>query len=121
MKLRSLALLSLAQLLIAFSCSGQTGPTAPSVTLTWTQSATAGVTKNCIYRGTVAGVYTTPALFCSAAPITSYEDQLVTRGTSYHYAVTAVTGAIEGPYSTDVAVTVQSAPAAPTAIIVVVR
>ncbi len=91
--------------LTAYSC-GQNGPTTPSVALTWTQSTSTGVTANCIYRGTVAGTYTLPALYCSTAPITSYTDTTVVRGSAYHYAVTAQVGTEESAYSNDAAAAV---------------
>ena len=84
----------------SWSC-GQNGPTQPSVVLNWTQSATTGVTGNCIYRGTVAKVYAMPALFCSTAPSVTYTDTTVARGTTYYYAVTAQAGKIESAYSNE--------------------
>lgn len=96
----------------AYSC-GQNGPTSPSVKLSWTQSTTAGVTANCIYRGPTANVYTIPAIFCSSAPITTYTDLTAVRGTTYHYAVTAQVGATEGGYSNDATAAVPLAPAPP--------
>ena len=96
-----------------FSCQAQNGPTQPSVLLTWTQSATPGVTANCVYRGTTAGVYALPAIFCSTAPITSYKDTSVQRGQTYQYGVTAKISATEGPYSNNVQAVIPQAPAAP--------
>lgn len=84
----------------SFSCA-QNGPTPPSVKLSWTQSTAPGVTANCVYRGTTAGVYALPALFCSTLPITTYLDSTVARGTTYHYAVTAQVAAQESNYSND--------------------
>lgn len=102
MKLR---ILTFALLLTAIACPAQNGPTQPSVTLNWTQSTTTGVTKNCVYRGTATGVYAKPALFCSTAPITSYQDQQVTRGTTFFYAVTASVGGTESNFSNEVTAT----------------
>ena len=96
-----------------YACS-QNGPTTASVALSWTQSTSAGVTANCVYRGSVAGTYAKPALFCSTAPITSYVDTSVARGSTWHYSVTAQAGALEGSYSNDVTAAVPLAPAAPT-------
>jgi fibronectin type 3 domain-containing protein len=96
----------------AYSC-GQNGPTAPAVMLTWVQSTSPGVVANCVYRGSAAGTYTLPAIYCSTAPITSYTDTTVARGTSYHYAVTAKNSTTEGGYSNDVLAAVPTAPAAP--------
>ena len=70
----------------SFSC-GQNGPTQPSVVLSWTQSTTPGITKNCVYRGTVSGVYTLPGT-CFAAG-TTYTDTTPLAGSTYFYAVTA--------------------------------
>lgn len=99
--------------LVAPSC-GQNGPTQPSVKLTWTQSTATGVTANCVYRGSATGTYTLPALFCSTAPITSYVDTTVQRGTTYHYGVTAQVGATESGYSNDAVAPVPNAPPPPT-------
>ena len=100
-------------LLCAFSCQAQNGPSSPSVSLNWTQSTTAGVTANCVYRGSAAGKYDMPAIFCSTAPITSYKDTTVWRSMTYHYAVTAQIGSTEGGFSNDVIASVPIAPAAP--------
>lgn len=109
-------LLPVVILALAFSCNGQSGPTKPSAALSWTQSTTSGVTANCVYRGSVAGVYTFPALFCSTVPITTYTDNSVLRGVTYHYAVTAQQGSVEGGYSNDALVPVPTAPNAPTGL-----
>lgn len=93
-------------LMTAYSCHGQNGPTPPSATLNWTQSTNSGVSSNCVYRGTASGAYALPALFCSSAPITSYKDSAVTRGTDYFYAVTArLSSGAETPYSNEVKAT----------------
>lgn len=86
---------------LMYSCHAQNGPTSPSVQLNWTQSTTPGVTANCVYRGTATKVYTMPALFCSTAPIVSYTDNSVVRGTTYFYAVTAQAGKIESQFSNE--------------------
>lgn len=121
--MKKLIILPFSIFLLAFACQGQNGPTVvtpPSVTLTWVQSGTPGVTKNCVYRGAVVGVYGMPAVFCSAGPVVSWVDSGVARGMTYHYAVTAQTGTgaavIESQYSVDVAVTV---PAAGTTVVTV--
>ena len=107
-------LLSTAALLFmgGWACS-QNGPTAPSVQLSWTQSASSGVTANCVYRGSAAGVYTLPAMYCSTSPITTWADTSVVRGATYHYAVTAKAGATESAYSNDAVAAVPVAPDAP--------
>jgi fibronectin type 3 domain-containing protein len=99
--LQSAALSLFVMFASSFACS-QNGPTAASVVLTWNQSTTAGVTANCVYRGTSSGQYKIPALFCSTAPITSYTDLSVQRGTTYFYAVTAQVGPTESGYSNEV-------------------
>lgn len=110
----------------AYSCNAQNGPTQqgpPSATLNWTQSVTSGITGNCVYRGSIAGTYALPAIFCSTAPITSYKDTTVVRGQTYHYAVTAQTGTgatlAESVYSNDVTAVIPPVlvlPAAPSGL-----
>lgn len=100
--MRYLALLAA---FLALPLFGQNGPTPPSANLSWTQGGGCTVTANCIYRGATAGVYTLPALFCSAAPITNWPDTTLVRGTTYHYGVTAKCGATESAYSNDITVT----------------
>jgi fibronectin type 3 domain-containing protein len=97
------------------ACS-QNGPTQPSVQLNWTQSTSTGVTANCVYRGSVAGTYAMPAIFCAKVPITTYTDTTVLRGTTYHYAVTAQIASVEGNFSNDAVAPVPSAPNAPTVL-----
>ena len=95
----------------SFSC-GQTGPTQPQVTLSWTQSSTPGITKNCIYRGTVSGTYQLPGT--CIAPNTTYTDTTPVAGTTYFYAVTAQVGATESQYSVPAQAIVPLNPNAPT-------
>lgn len=104
--LRCALVLSLFCVILACTaCPAQNGPTPPSVTLHWIQApaGTNPIAKNCVYRGTASGVYTLPALFCSTAPIISYKDLQVTRGTKYFYAVTASDSVgAESAYSAEV-------------------
>lgn len=100
--------------LLSISATCQNGPTKPSVSLSWAQSTATGVTANCIYRGSAAGTYSLPALFCSTAPITSYTDTTVSPGTVYHYAVTAQVSTTESQFSNDGLADVPALPAAPT-------
>lgn len=93
----------------SFSCA-QNGPTLPSVQLSWAQSTATGVTANCVYRGTASKTYTIPALFCSTAPIVSYTDLTVARGTTYYYAVTAQVNKAESGYSNEAVAPVPSLP-----------
>ena len=60
------------------------------IKLVWTQSTSAGVTQNRIYRSTInSGPY---EVIASIATNTSYTDTRVTRGTTYYYVVSAVNG-----------------------------
>jgi len=83
--------------------AGSVAPAAPTklnavgakrkVMLNWTQSASAGVTQNKIYRSTAdGGPYVAIA---SIGANTSYTDTQVVGGTTYYYVVTAVSGAGE--------------------------
>jgi len=74
------------------------------VTLTWTQSTSANITTNNVYRALVnGGPYTRTA---SVAATTSYTDSSVTTGTTYYYVVTAVnSGGLESPYSNQASAT----------------
>jgi fibronectin type 3 domain-containing protein len=114
MKLLGRIAFALAVMFTSVGATCQNGPTAPSVQLTWTQGTpSASITANCVYRGTVAGTYALPAIYCSTTPITTYTDITVTRGTTYHYAVTAKAGTTESGYSNDASATVPTAPGAP--------
>jgi hypothetical protein len=70
------------------------------VKLSWTQSTSAGVTQNRIYRSTTnGGPY---AVIASIGANTSYTDTQVTGGITYYYVVTAVSGSGEsGPSNQD--------------------
>jgi glucuronoarabinoxylan endo-1,4-beta-xylanase len=59
------------------------------VNLSWTQSASPGITSNKVYRSTSggAGAY---SLLASLAATTSYADTAVLAGNTYYYAVTAI-------------------------------
>jgi len=110
--LQSFALAVFTVLTMGPACPAQNGPTMPSVVLTWTQSSSTGVTKNCIYRGTVAGTYGT-AISC--IPVgTTYTDSGPVAGTTYFYAVTAQVGSAESAYSLPAQVVVPANPNAPT-------
>ncbi len=77
------------------------GPPAPySVVLTWTASATAGVTSQNVYRapytGTACGTYA--AIASVTPPVVTYTDTSVTAGAQYCYEITALVGTAEsGP------------------------
>jgi len=61
------------------------------LSLRWTQSVTAGVTQNGIYRRTDTGVYGAPVATIPAN--TAYQDDNLTSGARYCYVVTAITSA----------------------------
>jgi fibronectin type 3 domain-containing protein len=70
------------------------------IRLRWTQSTTAAVTKNSIYRRTSGGSYpSTPTATINAT--TSYLDTGLTRGTTYCYVVTATAGGVESARSNE--------------------
>lgn len=111
---RILMVLSIGLFSISATC--QNGPSpAPTTVLSWTQGANNGttITANCVYRGTVAGIYTLPALYCSSTPITTYTDTTVVAGVTYHYAVTAKAGTLESAYSNDATAVIPTMPGAP--------
>jgi hypothetical protein len=99
---------------MGLTCHAQQGPTQPTVVLTWTQSTTAGITGNCVYRGTVSGTYSLPGICFK--PGTTYTDTTPTPGTTYYYAVTAQAGAAESAYSVPAQVAVPANPNAPTGL-----
>ena len=68
------------------------------IALTWTQSATPGITQNRIYRGTSGGPYSPLA---TISPTTSYKDSGLSKGASFCYVVTALIGSIESSPSTE--------------------
>jgi len=77
----------------------------PYSTLTWTQSATTGVTQNNVYRSQVSGgPYT--EIFESQGPITTWTDNSVTPGQEYCYVVTAVVDGDESAYSNQSCITI---------------
>lgn len=98
--------------LLALSCLlflGNVGQR--SVVLTWTES-TPSVTFN-IYRGSVTGVCSgTPTPLATGVTTTTYTDLTVTAGQTYFYAVSAVKG-VESTCSSEVQVSVPSAPNTP--------
>jgi hypothetical protein len=80
-----------------------TGTAAPvhTVSLTWTASTTSGITSYNVYRAiytsSVCGSYSN--IGSTTASITAYTDSLVTDGTTYCYATTAVDPDGESGYS----------------------
>jgi len=70
------------------------------INLHWTQSPTAGVTQNGIYRKISGGSYPgTPTATINAT--TSYNSTGLTSGTTYCYAVTAISAAGESAKSNE--------------------
>jgi hypothetical protein len=80
-----------------------TGTAAPvhSVSLTWTASTTTGITSYNVYRAvyasSVCGSYSN--IGSTASTVTAYIDSVVTDGTTYCYATTAVDSGGESAYS----------------------
>ncbi len=79
-----------------------TGTAAPlhSVSLLWTASTSSGVTSYNVYRsvyGSTCGTYSN--IGSTASSITTYTDSVVTDGTTYCYATTAVNPSGESGYS----------------------
>jgi hypothetical protein len=78
-----------------------TAPPVHSVSLTWTASATEGITSYNVYRAlytsNVCGSYSSIA--STASTVTAYTDNSVTDGTTYCYATTAVDPDGESGYS----------------------
>jgi hypothetical protein len=69
-----------------------------SVSLTWTASASTGVTGYYIFRSTTSGgPYT--QLNATTVTTTSYTDSSVSAGQTYYYVVTAVAGSNQSAYS----------------------
>jgi hypothetical protein len=69
------------------------------INLTWTQSASPGITQNKVYRATTpGGPYT---LRATLATTTSYLDSGLTSGTRYYYRVTAVSSGGESGFSNE--------------------
>jgi len=58
----------------------------------WTQSVTPGVTQNAIFRRTSSGTYPASPIATIAAN-TQYQDDNLTKGTTYCYVVTAISSA----------------------------
>jgi hypothetical protein len=79
-----------------------TGTPAPvhSVSLSWTASTTSGITSYNVYRavfGTKCGAYSN--IGSTASTVTTFTDNVVTDGTTYCYATTAVDPNGESGYS----------------------
>ncbi len=75
------------------------------VSLSWGASVSSDVAGYKVYRGTASGVYTTTFSVLSPS-ITTMVDSTATTGTTYYYAVTAVSSSgVESVYSNEVSVT----------------
>lgn len=84
--------------------AGTIGSGTHSITMTWTQSVSSGVTGNNVYYSTTnGGPYS--LLYSSAVPIVTYEVFDVTSGV-YYFVVTALDETIESNYSNQAAITV---------------
>ena len=75
-----------------------------SINLRWTQSTTAGVTQNNIYRRTSNGVYPSTATATISAT-TTYVNAGLSSGTTYCYVVTAVSSSGESARSNEACAT----------------
>ena len=76
------------------------GGSSHSVTLTWTDSTSSGVTGYNIYRSQTSGSgYAKLTATPLSATATSYTDTAVTAGQVYYYVATAVAGSTESGYS----------------------
>jgi fibronectin type 3 domain-containing protein len=99
-------------LLLAFSATAFANtPGKHSVSLSWTASTTTGVTYN-VYRGTATGVCAgTPTPFVTGVAGTSFNDQNVSSGSTYFYAVSAVGTGGESALTTEVTAPIPQLPA----------
>lgn len=95
------------QVTVSLSGSGAGSPAVNhSVTLTWSPSASDGISGYNVYRSLVSGGPYSP-LTSSADPSTSYSDASVLSGQTYYYVVTALnSGGVESAYSSEVAASV---------------
>ena len=93
-----------------------------SVSLTWAQSTTVGVTGNNVYRAAGASCTGATVLSSTATPIISYVDSGLPAATTYSYAVSATCATCsptESPLSVCVTATTKAdAPNAPTGLVV---
>jgi fibronectin type 3 domain-containing protein len=76
-------------------------PSKHDIALRWTQSTTAGVTQNRIYRRLSGGATPSP-LIATIAAATSFTNANLSRHTTYCYQVTAIVSGIESPRSAEV-------------------
>lgn len=74
-----------------------------SVSLTWTASASSGVTGYNVFRSTTTGG---PYTQLNTTTTTSYTDSSVSAGQTYYYVVTAVAGSSQSAYSSQAQATV---------------
>ena len=72
-----------------------------AIDLTWTPSATGGVTEQRLYRSTTSGSYTTPVATFNDNTTNSHTDTGLTDGTTYFYVVRAFDGANESADSNE--------------------
>jgi fibronectin type 3 domain-containing protein len=101
--------ITLALLALAVHAAGQ--KIAHGVNLAWSWTGTGTATYN-IYRATVSGGETKPAL-ASGVATSTYSDTTAVVGQQYYYTVTAVVGGVESAPSTEVGALI-SVPPSPT-------
>ena len=114
--------LIIAAVFCAFHAVTASAQSSHTVTLSWTQSTSSGITANKVYRSTTSGSQGT-AIFTSTIPVTTYTDNgPLTNGTSYYYCVTALAGATnESPCSAQATAAIPITLVAPTALTVTIN
>jgi Abnormal spindle-like microcephaly-assoc'd, ASPM-SPD-2-Hydin len=88
---------------IAVSGDGVAPPSTYSVNLSWTPSASSGVSGYDVYRATVTGG---PYTQIGSSPTVDYTDSSVQANTEYFYVVTSVDAGRQSGYSSQIAVSV---------------
>jgi hypothetical protein len=88
---------------IAVSGDGVAPPSTYSVNLSWTPSASSGVSGYDVYRGTVSGG---PYTRIGSSSTVDYTDSSVQANTEYFYVVTSVDAGLQSAYSSQIAVSV---------------
>jgi Abnormal spindle-like microcephaly-assoc'd, ASPM-SPD-2-Hydin len=88
---------------IAVSGDGVAAPSTYSVNLSWTPSASSGVSGYDVYRSTVSGG---PYTRIGSASTVDYTDASVQAHTEYFYVVTSVEAGVQSGYSGQIAVSV---------------
>lgn len=86
-----------------------------TVRISWVQSTSPGIAQNKVYRS-VSGSSGPYNLLATLSATTAYTDTIVTNGSTYYYAVTAVNTNGESGFSSYIGATPQSPPPAPTGL-----